>query len=75
MSRKLVVAHLPVFAGMRTCDTYLGDARITVERWLEGSVRKIGESGSPFLLVDAEARFILPAAKELITTPQYSLAQ
>lgn len=35
MSRKLVVAHLPVFAGMRTCDTYLGDARITVERRLE----------------------------------------
>ncbi len=68
----LVVAHLPEFAGMRTCDTYLGDARITVAR---GCAARLAYANSPFPLVDAEARLILPVAKELITTPQCLLSQ
>lgn len=73
MSRKLVVAHLPEFAGMRICDTYLGDTRITARqtdraaRWGRFPPSKICECGSPFPLVDNEARFIVRAAKELIT--------
>lgn len=72
MSRKLAVAHLPEFAGMRICDTEFRDTRITAERLVEVELQG-WRIRLAVPLVDPKVRFILPAAKEQRSTSSYLL--